>query len=732
MTELGPAPITLTLEDLLDKHSKAIQRMIADELEGDIETERLTQVAVALRNSMYWQGKQYVIPKYDSKARTIEFVQAAAGEGKVKFNAVYNIFRSDGRKFVGAVSPRAPNVKALPDDDESQQDLVAANNVDGALRVLRRKWNTNRQQKEIAYHAWVTGPIFGLTTYTADGHKYGWTEEPVIEVETDDFGVARPVVRGTKKYPKGEVEINLASVLYVTIPFKAKNLGEAEWLRYEYMEHKARLKGLYGTKLDDEEFDRIHEGTSQAQEAALRAQHQEVSPASYDDRAWKDTYWHYARYWLRPAMYALLKGDVRSDDDSESRKLSEILEEQYPDGLKVVTVNGKIVDITNERLDDVWAVCKTGIGDRILSDPWGSGVIPIQDDENDFRNMAKEIILRSIPKTFVDSELIDRNKIDENDPEIAEIILTKLKPGMPMSERMGQLPMARMPDQLVPYANNMRERGREIGGVTEALFGGGQPSPTYRGEKQRRDQSMLEFAPFFDETQSFWEQAYTNGIRQWARYGSGTLPVPGEDGKSPTMIDVAALSEAGWHIEAEEGIPMSHAEEVDRFLFLLNENNPEIIKQMELLSPTNSAQVYKMLGLRGFKSSIESSRNKAHQDIQKLLLEPPLPDIDPITGQVIGEKPSIPPDTFEDDPVIFAQIYRDWCLVSQGDRETNEPGYNNVRARGQEYQRAADALMAPPPGEGGPPPPGGAPPPPPDGPAFDTAGPVPDGGPPQI
>jgi hypothetical protein len=732
LTPLGTAPLTVTLEDLLDKHAKSLTQMISDELDADIETERLTQVAMALRNSMYWQSKQYVVPRYDSDSRTIEFVQATENGGKVKFSSVYNIFKSDGIKFIGAVSPRAPNAKALPDDDEAEKDVALANEVDGALRMLRRKWDTNRKQKEIAYNAWVTGPTFGHTAYSADGHRYGWTEEPVIELVDTDMGFGEmmptPQVTGTKRYPKGDVELNLFSVLYVTVPYKAKQIIDAEWLRCEYMEHKARLKGLYPRLEQDEEYERSSEGTSAAQESALRAQKQETSPSGYTSDQWKSSQWHYNRYWLRPAMYSLIKGDVKNED-SEKRLLAEVLSEQYPDGLKIVMVNGKIVDIAHERMEDVWAVSKTGMGDRILSQPWGNDVIPIQDDENDFRNMAKEIILRSIPKTFVDSSLIDREKIGENDPEIAEVILTKIPTGADIGKMMGQLPMARMPDQLVPYANNMRERGREISNVTEALFGGGQPSPTYRGEKQRRDQSMMAFAPFFDETQSFWEKAYTNGIRQWARYGSGTVKVPGETGQGAMTIDIASLAEEGWHIEAEEGLPMSHAEQVDRFLFLLNENNPEVIKEMGLFAPHNSNQLFKMLGLPGFTSPTESARQKAQKDIQKLLLEPPIQDADPVTGQTI-ELPSIPPDEFEDDPVIFAQMYREWCLVSQGDREKNPDGYANVRARGMAYQKAADALMGPPPGEDGPPPPGepplpppGAPmgpPPPPEPHPFDT------------
>lgn len=740
MTELGPAGITVTVEDLRDRYSKEITRMISDELESDVDTERLTQVAMALRNTLYWGGKQYVVPRYDGGTGAVEFIPVPDNGNKVKFSACYNIYKSDGIKFIGAVSPRAPNVKALPDDDESQDDISAADKIDGLIRMLRRKWETNRRQKELAHEAWVTGPVFAYQAYVADGHKYGWTEEPemgVEQVEGPDGGMVEvPQMQGTKRYPNGDVELALYNVLYVTVPPKAEKIQQCEWLRCEFLEHKARLKALYGDALKDYEqfeYDNSSSGSASS-ERALEAQQTALS-FSGENHEWRKSYWRWTRYWIRPNMYVLLKGSVRADDGETSRKLADILTEQFPDGLRIAVVNGKIVEVSEERMDEVWTACRTGLDKRILSDPWGADMIPIQDDENDFRNMAKEIILRSIPKTFVASNLIDRTKISDNDPEIAEVIQVKIAAGEDIRRMMGEMPMARMSDALVPYMNNARERGREISNVTEALFGGGDPSQTYRGEKQRRDQSMMAFAPFFDETQSFWEATYTNGVKQLLRYGTGTVKVPGEDGTGSQLIDLAAISEGGWHVEAEEGMPMSHAEEVDRLLFLLNENNPEIVAKLGVLDPSNAIYLHKYLGLRGFKAPEELARNKAQNDIQRLLAEQPITDVDPLTGETV-EKPSIPVDEYEDDPVIFDAIYTDWCLASQGDRDTNPAGYANVRARGKEYRRMAIERQMPPPmpgdgppPDGGPPPPGGPPPGPPGPPPpmegkpapFDTA-----------
>ena len=367
MTELGPAPFTITEQDLLGKYEEKLLQVI-DELDGDVEHERIAQVATAMRNLLYWQAKQYLVPRYDSNNRTIEFAEATDTSGKVRFSSIYNIYAADGVKFVGAVASRAPNAKALPDDDESEQDIEMAKNVDGALRYLRRQWDVNRLQKELAYQSWNTGPTYALTSYVADGHKNGWTEEPVIDVEETDIGmgetVPTPQVKGTRRFPRGSVELSLWNVLYVTHPFKAKKLSDCPWLRLEYMEHKALLKSLYPS-LTDEKFDR-HDRGGASQLDSLEAQEREASPTSQTPANWSKNKWRYARYWIRPAYYSLIKGEIGGfedeNGDTETRRICECLEEQYPDGIRVVAVNGKLVEIIHERLDDVWSVFKTGRG----------------------------------------------------------------------------------------------------------------------------------------------------------------------------------------------------------------------------------------------------------------------------------------------------------------------------------------------------------------------------------
>ena len=722
MTPLADAPFTITEAELLDDHEKELLRVV-NELEDEVETERITQVAYALRNLMYWKGKQYVVPHYDSDNRTVDFVEASdSSDGtKIRFCSVYNIYEADGTKFVGAVSTRAPNARALPEDPESEQDVQMSKNVDGAARYLRREWDVNHLQKELAYHAWNTGPCFAHTSYVADGHKNGWTEEPTIELQNVDIGMGDsmpvPNVTGSKRYPKGSVELKLYSILYVTIPYRTKKLIDASWLGCKYLEHKSILKSLY-EQLADEKYQR-HGGIGSAGRLdELEAQEREANPSGHTSVGWNNDRWLYARYWIRPTLYPLIKGSLRrecEDGRIESRKLCRILEEQFPEGLKVTLVNDRVVEIEHERLDDVWAVCKTGKGDHILGDPWGNGLIPIQDNINDLNNFAKEIVLRSIPKTLVSSDLFNKSSLGNDEAEVCEYIQVKSQAGVPLANMMHPVPTARMPDQLMPFANYQRAMSREIGQVNEALSGGGAPSNTFRGEKMRRDQSMMAFAPWFDETQRFWERVYTNGIRQWAKYGVGSVKVPNESGKGAIWVDPSMIEQVGWYMEAEEGLPMSHAEEVDRFLFLLNENNPQVVEALGLLSPTNSGQVYKTLGLRGFKSPDDLSRHKAQIDIQKLLMEAPVPELNPMTGQQIM-RPSIPGDRLVDKPAaLFASIYRDWCLASQEtDLVRNPDGYANVRARLEEYEQWDQELMAQQAAaEGGGPPPG---PPPPEGP----------------
>jgi hypothetical protein len=703
--------------------------MLTEELESEVETERLRQVYLALRNILYWQGNQYVVPKFNAANGTFDVTPVEETGDKQIFRSVFNIYEADGLGFIGAVAPRAPNPMAVPDSREDEEQEQAARSADGLLRYFWNKWDANSKQKTLAYHGWTTGPSFGYTYHNADGHKYGFTTQPVIDIAQGEIGpegIQVPNVSEFKDYPNGDVELEIVNSLYVTVPFAAKELSEVPWLCFEKLQHKAVLLDLYGEELE-KILERETEGSSAAKRTAIQAQTAVVSPSARAESEWKQSQWRHARYWIRPSLYVLLKAEVESSDGFGVKRLRDVLKDQFPDGLMIALVNGQVVAVRHEKLDDHWSVCKTGKGETILEGAWGNSTIVIQDNLNRLGNMGMEIILRTITKVMIDSSLIDREKLSDPDNNIAEALFVDTKGGgVELRKMMAEFPQAKMPEALVPFFTMLRQLARDINGVTESLAGAGSPAQTYRAEKQRRDQAMMKFVPFVEETKKFWKHVGANAVRLKARYGTSDQ-VTAPKGDKTEVVDLAMLRETGWHVEAEEGIPVSIAEETDRIMGLIQETQPDVPEKLGIWAPQNLPTTYRTLGIRGIVPPGENERRKFEQVLKRLLAEPPLLDMDPMTGMEV-RRPTVAPDKF-DTFDMMAELARQWLLEHEATRQSNPDGFDNVAAYFEAQKAEADMLamqMAPPPEGGAPPSPEEAPAPggdvPPTQPQpFDTA-----------
>lgn len=745
MQTLGPAEEQPDKATLLAQLSAPIKNLVKEDIDSDVEPERLLQVAVALRNELYWRGKQYLklATRNDGSLGYTPIGTPLPGENDNQnaFSYVFNIMRADGKKYAAVIGQRAPHVKAVPEDPENEDHNQRAREANAVFQYLKTLWAADRRQKEVARHLWRTGPVFSYTPYVSDGDKYGYTEQPKIELVPTKVGpdqydcincgaqtpgaapdpnapppncqqcsqplspeafrpaetVQQPQQVGTEQFPKGNVELHLYTILDVTISAHAKSIEECEYLAAEYDEHVAKLIKLFATAATDatpQEQDRCAKlrellrsdnadtGTSAAKSLASDAK--EILQSNIAMRNSRKNMARFSRYWLRPFMFELVR----------DKAVRETLQKNYPDGLKLSMVAGEVVDLENEKMDDVWAVFKTASDEKILTDPACADIIPVQNILNHFYNMGTETILRGIPKTIVDSQLLDRKSLEESEPNVAEIIFTK-SGGGDISKMMAQLPVARMSDQMMPFADSIRALSRELDGVTEALSGGGGvDNETWRAAEMRKNQALMQLGPDYDEIQRGWEKTYENGTRQLARYGSGTIKVKEEGSDTSQIVDLAALAEDGWHAEANEGIPMSYAEETDRLLFLINQNQPVIQEKLELFNDLNLERTQQLLGLRGFKSARLMEIRATQAVIKELLQSAPLKTTDPMTGQP-STQPSIPPNQFADDHILRSQFIRIWLNSEAGQKEyhQNREGWENVQA----YGVAQGVLGAPPP-----------------------------------
>jgi hypothetical protein len=258
----------------------------------------------------------------------------------------------------------------------------------------------------------------------------------------------------------------------------------------------------------------------------------------------------------------------------------------------------------------------------------------------------------------------------------------------------------------MPVAEMMRTYTREADNIQPALFGGGDPAPTWRQDQQQKAGALQGLQLPFENMQGFVSDVLEDGVRLGARHGVGEVSVPSTGfGEVGETVDMAELEEEGWHIEAADTAPQSYNEKVTK-LSGLSQEAPQLAASIGLGNPINAASTKAYFGVDDFYAPGEFLFNMVMTRIQKLLGEPPtppeldpmtgMPMVDPMTGMPAQETSSVPVDPFLDqDHTTISSIIREWCMSPAGQRASEDPAryYQNVKLHGMEQDAAAQAAM---------------------------------------
>lgn len=732
-------PEPMSPKEFAAAHGEELRQVIYKELESPVEANRQSQIAFAKRNYLYMSGKQYLVPQWANDGRMWDWkpVEIDDKNGKKrKFASTYNIIYADGAKFIAVVGQRPPNMKAVPNDPMRLDMVSRAKNAQTAQLFLQKHWDLRRRMKEVAFHLWSTSAVYFHTDFVTNAAKNGSIEVPEYQTKKsvirpagidcgicgavamgvtcpecggnlnplayqDEVSIEVPYVAGKKVYPKGRAELTLYTTFEVGHSFGACTLEELDWISLDTMDNPYKLKAMYDVKditLNGAELDRGSVTDAQLAKEAIEA----PNGVAYID---KSNNWLHSRKYIRPVVYDALAPQLRKQ-----------MESQFPEGARVVCVGSKAVIVDERKIDDYWAICKTGTGPKISDPPLCNNIIPIQDDINDMVNMGKETILRGIPKTLVDGTLFDPQAVKENEAIIGEMIRVKMGAGQSIGSLVQQMPVAKMSEQMMPFIQYQRELSREIDGVQPAIYGGGAPATTFRAENQRKNQALMQLSPPFEEMQNAATGAVKNGVKLEAKFGVGEIKVTSNTPMSPTRsLDLSLLQVDGWDLEADESVPVSINEKRDQ-ISGISQENPGLASALGFDHPMNTEQMQRTFGVDGFYTPGAAQQQLALAKIQVLLREQAVDDIDPMTGQPV-RLPSQMPDPYEfKDAAFMSQVFHAWVLSDAGQELSvlNPAGFENVKMFGTQLDIMAAPPMMPGPVGPGEPPPQDIPPPPPE------------------
>lgn len=684
MTELGPVEKPLTNEEILAKWGDKdgpLEELTKACKDTSHEFERLIQIRKAWYNWLMVRGNQFLAPGFTSNwngDEIVDYINVDSSQGpdengsQVSFAYPINVVGGDCYKFVAVMGQSAPRVKAVADDQQSSDELQVASQADAVLRDAWMKLKLDSLWRTMAFHQYTTGPTFVHTPWVTDKIKYGQSFEPKIEIQDSPDGPV-PVETGKIPYDNGDVEVFIRTVLDVSVAYGPRDLRECGWLIDEQMVNKFKLLSDWPEKLSKyRTSDPPDSDTGASLNSAAQAKDSVGNPSGIG-RPRKDNEWRRRFIFTRPWMFEAIT-------DSACR---ETLKKQFPNGLYLAKVGDVNVALDDRSMDDEWAICKTGRGEKIIEDPICNDSIPIQRALNDLFNLAIETVLRSIPKTIVDQMLLDRKSIQSNEALPAEIIFTTTAVGTDINKMIAQIPPAHVSDQLAPLAQTLRAQMQDITGIRPELSGGGQPTQTFREAKQRKDQALAQLGPQADEMQAAAAKIAENIVRQRAKHGVGTIKSPRKTahGNVTDVVDLAEIQESGWHVEADDNFPMSVADISDKLWGLLKEYPPEIQQGLGILDAMNLGRVLELLQLPGFESPVEEQKEKTLDDIQTLLQgsaveSQPNPD-----GSPSPKQPSLPVDSFDDHQFV-ADFTRKWMTSKEGRKAKagNPGGFENLSA----------------------------------------------------
>lgn len=765
---------------LIAQFGETFQKLLEEQVDDEANFEKLLQYLRLRKADYYFRGIQYIAPQL-SPTGVIDYTPVGSpvvGAEGSRGIWDYNIdqIKTYGRKFIATLGQRPfYNVKAVPDDPQSEDDRNASREADKAVILLRSWWNVKIKNLEMAYHAWKSGTIFPYVRYVVDSNKYGFSEEPLFEVgkvvveaggyacmncgakspelstlETLDASgnpmvdlvcpqcqhpidpnayeppveADVPVDSGrTQKYPNGQVELHFYSGFFATTTFQSVDIEDVPWFKLEGEEHIGRLIAIYPSlreKMKSGELNVAPDGGATHQSGMQARASSQSQTGSYRQPKSMITW---TRLWLRPFMLELIKDDTKREEAKQ----------QFPDGIKVVRVGKDVVDLVAEKLDDHISAVYPEVGEYIFRDGICWGILQHQDAINDTLNQMCQLVERANTKTLVWASVIDVDALNDRPNMPAEML--SVPDGTDFQRSIHTMQNPTFPKEGTQLLDILKQNIESHSGVLPNVFGAGGPTQTAEQSRNELNQALMQLGTTGEFFIDGWINIHTMGIWELARNAPKNMKVPMSGRKSETpgagaeVIDFDLLKSGHWHLEGEMGIPRSYAERKDELKSLIGQN-PELAHAMQVDAPINSGAVRDYLDLPDLQDPADDVRQFIHEVINELLQgqpiqpPPPPPPMDPAMPPPPPAAPMPSSTRLLDaidagfvDAAAAAELIREWFAQS-GRNLQNTPGFANVVATMKQLQQ----MLMPPPGMPADPnaPAGAAP-----------AGPPPMGGPPK-
>jgi predicted RNA-binding Zn-ribbon protein involved in translation (DUF1610 family) len=577
------------------------------------------------------------------------------------------------------LSQDVPSVRFYPQSSQSLADIAAARAASDVAQLVEQNNHVEQLLTSIGYFLWTDGKLGAYVRYVADGQRFGFHEENVLEALEIPLGddvyacpecgketaaqafrpegvssslaqatvdrknltpegvsyncpgcgaelvdenlrkaerVTVPRVVGTHRVPNGQEVISIAGGLELNTPVWANEMHEYPYLQWQAEVHRAKLKAAYPLAAS-----KIESAPSQGSEDVYarvsRLSVEQGLPSIHPGDALMNLI-TFDRTWLRPwAFYAIEDEAVRNE-----------LLAMFPDGCYVAFAGDVYCESRSESMDDHWRVLHALPGDGQNRPSVGDSLVQVQERYNVLSNMQAETYEYGIPPIYADPQVLDFDALANQVAEPAAHFPARARPGQPLAAGFFQPAPAQVPPDMIRHQQDLiGPVAQFLTGMFPAIFGGNMEDvKTASGYAMARDQAMGRLGMVWRRTKQFYADVLLLAVDSFRKNRPEDVEIPllGPDG----VLDARSIRTADLkgnicvHPEADETFPRLKSQQRAVLQQLFGINDPVI--QRALTEPANLGYIKNVLGLTEMVIPGEDSRNKQLREIQQLLASAPI------------------------------------------------------------------------------------------------------------
>jgi hypothetical protein len=180
--DLGPN--NERLEDVKPELVHALRELVRQYRQEGIVARR-HEIRRIRQARLFWQGLQYAWWNPNDMNWHLPFEQRSKDDRELeempRYQFVTNFYQGFGLSFIAVLSQDVPSVRFYPQSAQSLEDIAAARAASDVAELIEQNNHVEQLLSTIGYFLWTDGKLGAYVRYVADGQRFGFHEESVLE-----------------------------------------------------------------------------------------------------------------------------------------------------------------------------------------------------------------------------------------------------------------------------------------------------------------------------------------------------------------------------------------------------------------------------------------------------------------------------------------------------------------------------------------------------------------------